>query len=146
MALAVRQDFNLLLASALKCIFDTLRDPKTSNELRTHVVQQLVSLRTKFRGNWIRLILRQVGQDDVVFDIRSRWHRSAYPELYQWRKRVLARDGFACQDCGARTNLEAHHIHPWSTHPDLRTELDNGQTLCRSCHLAVTITTRKYGG
>ena len=30
--------------------------------------------------------------------------------------------------------LHAHHIHPTSTHPDLALRLDNGTTLCVSCH------------
>ena len=32
------------------------------------------------------------------------------PEPYeQLRKRVLRRDGWKCQYCGSRTNLEVHH-------------------------------------
>ncbi len=33
------------------------------------------------------------------------------PELYQrLREQVLQRDGWRCQSCGARSNLEVHHV------------------------------------
>jgi 5-methylcytosine-specific restriction endonuclease McrA len=52
-----------------------------------------------------------------------------------WRKMVFERDNFTCQICGERGNsLNADHIKPWSLFPDSRYELDNGRTLCVSCH------------
>lgn len=56
-----------------------------------------------------------------------------YPE---WRRKVYARDNFACQACGDSDggNLIAHHILNYSEHPELRTELSNGITFCESCH------------
>lgn len=53
----------------------------------------------------------------------------------RWRKSVFIRDNYSCRDCGKRGgSLQAHHILPFSTHPDLRFETDNGKTLCISCH------------
>lgn len=52
-----------------------------------------------------------------------------------WRKATYERDDYTCQGCGVRGGkLQAHHIKPFSTHPELRYELDNGQTLCVDCH------------
>jgi hypothetical protein len=52
-----------------------------------------------------------------------------------WRTAVFQRDNFTCVCCGQYGgNLHAHHIKPWSTHPRLRFEVANGQTLCVSCH------------
>jgi len=57
----------------------------------------------------------------------------------EWRTKVFRRDGWTCQDCGARgVRLQADHIKPWSTHPDLRLDLDNGRTLCEPCHRATS--------
>lgn len=59
----------------------------------------------------------------------------ASPEYIQWRKAVYERDDFNCQECKARGGkLEAHHIKPFATHPELRFEVSNGITLCKSCH------------
>ena len=58
------------------------------------------------------------------------------PEYREWRKRVYKRDDFTCQRCGIRGGrLTAHHIEFFVTNPELRIDIDNGITLCRSCHL-----------
>jgi len=59
-----------------------------------------------------------------------------------WRFAVFVRDKFTCVWCGEANRrglghsveLEADHIESWTTHPELRYEVDNGRTLCRSCH------------
>lgn len=59
-------------------------------------------------------------------------------EYKQWRAKVFARDGFTCQICGQTGNeLNAHHIKPWAKYPNLRFEISNGITLCKSCHKLV---------
>lgn len=52
----------------------------------------------------------------------------------RWRKRVLERDKYTCQHCGSHLNLCAHHISYWSNDPVNRINVDNGITLCSSCH------------
>jgi len=57
------------------------------------------------------------------------------PEYVQWRKAIYKRDDYTCQKCGVKGGrLEAHHIKPFATHPELRFDVDNGITLCKSCH------------
>lgn len=51
------------------------------------------------------------------------------------RKRVLERDGYECQRCGATdTTLQAHHRKPISKGGSH--DLSNLETLCRACHAA----------
>lgn len=65
-------------------------------------------------------------------------------EVKEWKKLVLKRDRFTCQDCGERGGkLEVHHIFRWKHHPELRTDLDNGITLCKTCHAKYTRLERK---
>ncbi|GGW89389.1 hypothetical protein GCM10010341_07730 [Streptomyces noursei] len=45
---------------------------------------------------------------------------------------MLARDRFACQSCGSRTELEVDHIVSVSRGGSW--ELDNLWVLCRTCH------------
>jgi len=51
-----------------------------------------------------------------------------------WRKSVLERDNFECQICGSKENLNCHHIYPAVEYPILANDIDNGITLCESCH------------
>jgi len=59
------------------------------------------------------------------------------PEYKTWRISVFTRDNFTCVWCDQHGGkLNADHIQPFSTHPDLRFELSNGRTLCIACHKA----------
>lgn len=59
-------------------------------------------------------------------------HRREYKE---WRTYVFERDDYTCQCCGARGGkLNAHHINQFANYPDLRYDVNNGITLCDSCH------------
>ena len=65
-------------------------------------------------------------------------------EYKLWRESVFKRDEYTCQECGDNKggNLQAHHIKPFSTHPELHYAIDNGSTLCIPCHKK----TDSYGG
>jgi len=64
---------------------------------------------------------------------RKRSGRRLRPEAYkQLRQQILERDGWRCQHCGRREQLEVHHIR-------FRAQLgaDNEAnliTLCTGCH------------
>jgi len=82
------------------------------------------------------------------FDIETSWNKglgngiknSRHNELEwrkhcDWRKKIFERDDYMCQTCGERGGeLEADHIKMWTLYPNLRYEINNGQTLCKKCH------------
>ncbi|MDY6862929.1 MAG: HNH endonuclease [Thermodesulfobacteriota bacterium] len=55
-----------------------------------------------------------------------------------WRLKVYRRDRFICQVCknksSRKNKLHAHHIFKFSEYLDIRFNVDNGITLCQSCH------------
>jgi hypothetical protein len=57
-------------------------------------------------------------------------------EYRLWREAVFKRDNYTCIWCGDKTggNLEADHIKPFASYPELRFAIDNGRTLCKPCH------------
>lgn len=59
--------------------------------------------------------------------------RNSY-EYRQWRDSVYERDNYTCQKCGKTGEIQAHHIKAWKDHKELRYDISNGVTLCRTCH------------
>lgn len=57
-----------------------------------------------------------------------------FKEVKKWIKDVYARDGYVCTKCGSSKDLHAHHIVSWNESIELRIDLNNGITLCNSCH------------
>lgn len=51
----------------------------------------------------------------------------------RWRNHVLERDK-QCVFCGAKEQLQAHHVSEWAVDPVNRINVDNGITLCGRCH------------
>lgn len=55
----------------------------------------------------------------------------------EWRKQVYIRDVYRCRMPGCNSNskdIAAHHIYPKKKYPEKQFEINNGITLCRSCH------------
>ena len=56
-------------------------------------------------------------------------------EYKEWRTSVYERDDYTCQACGNMGGLlHPHHLKPKSLFPEFIFVLENGQTLCISCH------------
>ena len=54
--------------------------------------------------------------------------------LRTWKKEVFIKDKYACVICYSKNNLQADHIQPFSLYPELRSDINNGRTLCKPCH------------
>lgn len=66
---------------------------------------------------------------------RHRQRLSMY--MREARQACFRRDGYTCRACGKRGGiLNAHHIWPFQSYPELQYEVSNLLTLCRDCHNA----------
>ena len=55
----------------------------------------------------------------------------------KWSKSVMERDNYTCRICGNyKDKHNAHHLNSWDTYPDQRFDVDNGVTLCVTCHIS----------
>ena len=53
-----------------------------------------------------------------------------------WRKAVYEKDNFTCVACGRHGgDLNAHHLDAYDAAPEKRFSIENGVTLCPSCHI-----------
>lgn len=72
------------------------------------------------------------GVDSGERKERVRFHK-------YFRPKVLQRDNYTCQICDAYgAELQVDHIKKWSEYPELRFELSNCRTVCKSCHYYLT--------
>lgn len=85
-------------------------------------------------------IKQQLEWDSIEAERRLRKSK----EYKAWRNSVFKRDGCSCTKCGTETELNAHHIKPFSLYPELRFCLDNGLTLCKNCHIELHKTEREW--
>lgn len=92
------------------------------------------------------------GEDNPRWKGGFKAHRieRATADYIHWREGVYAKDLYTCQCCGDKNKagsgkcvkLNAHHIYNWKDYPEKRYDLNNGITLCESCHQAFH---SKYG-
>ena len=68
-------------------------------------------------------------------DLSKRSKCNSNSPLTVWARKVKERDG-KCSQCGTENDLQAHHVKPKSSHPELSLDINNGITLCYRCHKA----------
>lgn len=94
--------------------------------------------------------ISKTGRNNGMYGMRGelhpRWDKNScneqrkrerkFYENTQWRKSVMKRDNYTCDCCRDRTggNLVAHHLNGYNWDIENRTNVDNGVTLCDSCH------------
>lgn len=104
------------------------------------------------------IIARRQGDSMIrKFDLKGRKETDKhYGFLYtKWKRAVEKHDNYECQLCHSKNNdielvirdgelvyrrvrIVAHHIKDWVAYPKERYNVENGTTLCKSCHNIIT--------
>jgi 5-methylcytosine-specific restriction endonuclease McrA len=66
-----------------------------------------------------------------------------------WRESILKRDNCTCRICGKKEIREIHHLKSIRERPDLASDVNNGITMCHTCHMrkhkdGIVIAIREY--
>ena len=78
--------------------------------------------------------LNPMWDESLSDEDRADRKRMYTAEYRHWRDLVIERDRGMCVCCGEEECLCVHHILPYREYVDLRTDVDNGLTLCERCH------------
>jgi hypothetical protein len=66
---------------------------------------------------------------------KEKYHRSLKSrKWYNFRDKVLSRDGYRCTSCGSEDNLQAHHLYYIDGREPWEYEIEALVTLCEKCH------------
>jgi len=84
-------------------------------------------------------LVRYEGDSLILKDLNIDVKRNRSIKIYkEWRTAVFERDNFTCKVCGTKgIKLNAHHIEKWADCEESRFDINNGITLCESCHKTV---------
>jgi len=67
-------------------------------------------------------------------------------EYQLWREAIIKLKGCLCELCGSDKRIHIHHIKCFYEFPELRTDINNGQVLCQSCHMKLTWAEKRKSG
>jgi len=70
----------------------------------------------------------------VVCPVFEKRKQTKKYQAKEWKQKVFKRDNYCCQNCESETNLNAHHIFSVEKYPKKKYDVNNGITLCHSCH------------
>lgn len=105
-------------------------------------VDELIDKKYLVREDVTTLRIVHLYENNGIGETHKKRNNYSYRK---WRKSVIERDG-KCGMCGSEKDLEAHHIKHFAEYPELALDLNNGLTLCKSCHKKLHREERLYGG
>lgn len=69
------------------------------------------------------------------FKSKENIYKNTRSDQTPWANMIKERDAYTCQKCGAKDKtMYAHHIDPVINNPIESADIDNGITLCYTCH------------
>ena len=97
-----------------------------------------MSLANKGKHYSLNTEFKSKSKNRISPDERQKIRQSL--EYRLWQVAVYKRDDYTCRICGRKCSAKqivAHHILSFNDFPELRFAINNGMTLCRSCHIKI---------
>jgi len=118
-----------------KCCWKSMKGKDTWNKGLKGVTKTSMETRKKMSNSHKKRVL--LGLHNFwrggVTNKNKKIRRSLEYKL--WREAVFKRDNWTCQSCRKTyCELHPHHIKSFSKYPEFRFIVDNGITLCVTCH------------
>jgi hypothetical protein len=128
---------------------DKISESNKGRTLDIHTRKKISETRKRLKFvSWNTGLTKFTNPDRVTYGMKSEKHWNwkggisteqnrfrQSSEYKTWRMSVFKRDNFICQECQQHTRtLEVHHIILFSESVSHRLDLNNGITLCKSCH------------
>lgn len=137
--------------NSLECTYGWLADESdlTEYDLKKALLklekENYIQLYKSERKNKIIIALRRNDEYYLIGDYElflDKYKEIAVPRRIprdskgydKFKKKVLERDDYTCQLCGAKNDLVVHHKKSYDKYQRLRTVISNGITLCNNCH------------
>lgn len=109
--------------------------------------KQLVNIYAKRCTTCVSNYYKGINHPNYKSDLTDREKNRLISGISKWRSKIKIRYKYTCQKCGfvgkKRDGLIcAHHIESYSANRDKLLDVDNGITLCKTCHIKFH---KKYG-
>ena len=80
--------------------------------------------------------MMELYEDEAFEYLKAHYTRPElpFPTWKRLREQVFQLHGRICKICGSEENIAVDHILPYSKFPELASDLNNLQPLCRSCN------------
>lgn len=106
----------------VECLAIYMGDYEPERQYAASILLKLILKKDRYKA------LMALVKEEMGFKVNNRSDAA----VVRWARTIRKRG--KCEVCGSTDNLVAHHMIPWEHSVNGRTDLANGQCLCRKCH------------
>ena len=113
------------LKAVIECLTVYMGDYEPTQQYAASILLKTILKEKKYKA------LMDAVKEELGFKINNRSDKA----VLKWARNIKKKG--ACELCGEKEHLVAHHVIPWEYSVKGRTDISNGQCLCTECHKMV---------